>query len=119
MESQLNKERLDLLVLSWLWCQRGKPAAEGAPVKGVKPLLPPAVAVQGVLAALDRLVQAGHVERIAPATKKGKPTFRLSESGERRVAESLGRSEPPAGKTPFATVAGVLLPSIALQLASP
>ena len=55
MQTQVIEDRLDTVVLAWLWCQRGKPATPAAATTGVKAMLPAGSAVQLVPAALERL----------------------------------------------------------------
>src|SRR5215204_3550139 len=101
MQTQVNEDRLDAVVLAWLWCQRGKPATPAAATTGVKAMLAPGSAGELLPAALERLVRAGHVERIEPAKKGAKPTFRITPTGERRAREFLRREDLPAGARPF------------------
>lgn len=119
MATQANEDRLDGVVLAWLWCQRGKPATAAALATGVKAMLPAGAASDLAKASLGRLTAAGHVERIEPAKKRGAATFRATPAGERRAAEMLGRDDRPAGVRPFATLANFDLPARAAGLPVP
>jgi hypothetical protein len=119
MDTSINTDRLGLVVLAWLWCQRGKPVKEAAIATAMKTALGDASFKQSIPAVLDRLVAAGDVERIAPATKKGKSEFKIAAQGESRAADFLGRRELPAGAKPFAALGAGALPAIALGVAIP
>ena len=59
MPMHANNDRVDLVVLAWLWCQRGKPAKAAGVAKGVGTLMPAGLGAQWAEASLDRLCASG------------------------------------------------------------
>ena len=117
MENAVNPDRLDLLVLIWLWCQRGKPAKQTGVVTGIKSFLVDGSASELVAIALERL--AGQIDRIAPAKKRGIPEYRINPVGHARVTTFLEMQDPPSGAKPFTPVSNVILPAKVMRLPIP
>jgi len=116
MQSHMT-DRLDLVVLAWLWCQQGKPAKASKVETAIKPLVPTGSAKSPAESSLARLVQATHAESIQ--AKKGKPDFRITPAGQQRISEVLKRDSLPAGKTPFKALVENWFSAIAANLPIP
>ncbi len=119
MQSEVNEERLELVVLAWLWCQTGKPATAASLATAMKPMVPQGAAQSLAPTALERLVTSARAERIQPARKTAKASFKITESGQAYVSRRLGRTSLPVSTRPFGSISTYELPAIASGLPLP
>jgi hypothetical protein len=118
MKTAVNEQRLELVALAWLWCQRDKPATEAKLATGIKAMVPEGSAKALASAAIERLIQAEHAEYI-PSGKKKPSQFKITAAGESAVRQRLQISELPAGASPFGSISSCELPAIASELPLP
>lgn len=112
-------ERIETVVLAWLWCQKS-PADAAKVAKAIAPLLT-GDADDATRAALDRLTAAGAVTRTEKKTPKGKPPkadYAIAKPGVRRAQAFSGRQAPPK-TTPFPALLAGPFAAIALELPVP
>ena len=100
MELAGKQARLEMIVLSCLWCAPDKPFKVSGVATALKSILEADTSPE-MPAVLERLAEAGDLQRIPATTKKGMPSFAITASGARRVAHWLGREKPPIGRTAF------------------
>jgi len=119
MQTPVNEQRLDAVALAWLWCQRDKPATEAKLATAIKAMVPEGSAKDLASTAMDRLINTGRAEQITTGKRKAAASIRITAAGGTSVCRWIGRTQLPAGASPFGSICTYELPAIASGLPLP